>query len=348
MSVTVFLAIVGAVLLAIALYDVLQRQHAILRAFPIVGHFRYLLEEVGPELRQYIITPNTEEKPFSRYQRRWIYASSKRQNNYFGFGTDQEVDGSPNYLIIKHSTFPERAPRIGDRDFDPAYRMPAAKVLGVARGRRLAFRPASAVNISGMSFGALSGNASAALNEGAALAGCLHNTGEGGVSPDHLRGGELIWQLGSGYFGARTAEGSFDLELVRATVAAEHPVRAIEIKLSQGAQPGIGGTLPAAKVTPRIARARGVPASVDCVSPPRHPEFLDVDSMLDFVERVAEATGCRWASSPPWATAPSGSSSPSAWPASPAGSTTAWSSSGRASSVSPNPHCSGSRSAATW
>ncbi len=146
------------------------------------------------------------------------------------------------------------------------------------------------INVSAMSFGALSSNAISALNQGAKIAGCLHNTGEGGISPHHQQGGELIWQLGSGYFGARDADGRFDLDRLCETVAA-NPVRAIEIKLSQGAKPGLGGVLPASKITPEISRIRGVPEGRDCISPAAHPEFDDVDSMLDFVERIAEATG---------------------------------------------------------
>lgn len=271
-------------------YDLSQRQHAILRNFPIIGHLRYLLEEIGPEFRQYIVTSSTEETPFNRDQRRWIYASAKGQNNYFGFGTNQELEGSPNYPIIKHSPFPLPSPRPGEPSYDAKYRLPAVKRLGAARGRARAFQPSSVVNVSAMSFGALSANAISALNQGARIAGCLHNTGEGGVSDHHQQGGELVWQLGSGYFGARDADGRFDLARVK-DVAAANPVRAIEIKLSQGAKPGLGGVLPAAKVTAEISRVRGVPQGQDCYSPAAHPEFSDVDSMLDFVERIADATG---------------------------------------------------------
>ena len=275
---------------AVAGYDLIQRQHAILRTFPILGHFRYLLEDVGPELRQYIVTSNTDGMPFNRDQRRWIYASAKAENNYFAFGTAQELERSPNYLIIKHAPFPLPRPRPGDPTYDPQYPIPVAKVLGAARGRRHAFRPASVINVSGMSFGALSANAIAALNEGARIAGCLHNTGEGGLSPHHQHGGELIWQLGSGYFGARDDRGRLDLSKLKDVVAA-NPVRAIEIKLSQGAKPGLGGMLPASKISPEIAAIRGVPLGQDCLSPANHPEFSDVDSMLDFVERLATETG---------------------------------------------------------
>ncbi len=275
-----------ALFVAIAVYDVLQTRRAILRNFPVIGHLRYLLESVGPELRQYIVTSNDEELPFSRDQRRWVYASAKQQNEYAGFGTDNDLEGSPNYLIIKHHTLgpPE------DRPHEVGYPLPCAKILGGARGRRSAFRPESAVYISGMSFGSLSSAAIEALNRGAAICGCLHNTGEGGVSPHHLHGGDLIWQLGTGYFGARAPDGSFDREECLRKVA-EHPVKAIEIKLSQGAKPGLGGVLPGEKVTAEISSIRGVPKGRTVISPPGHRTFSTVDEMLDFVEDLADATG---------------------------------------------------------
>jgi len=233
------IAAVLAIVLTVVVYDLAQRKHAILRNFPILGHFRYLFEAVGPELRQYIVTSNSEERPFDRDQRSWIYASSKRENNYFGFGTDNELELSSNYLIIKHSFLPLNSPHPGEPSYDPEYKLPAAKVLGGARGRRKAFRPASLVNVSGMSFGSLSPRAVEALNRGCKLAGCLQSTGEGGVSPYHKNGGELIWQVGTGYFGCRTPEGRFSMERFLETVASS-PIRAIEIKLSQGAKPGLG------------------------------------------------------------------------------------------------------------
>ena len=271
-------------------YDLVQRKHAILRNFPIFGHFRYWLEMVGPELRQYIVTSNNEERPFSRDQRRWVYASSKNENSYFGFGTDNDLELSPNYLIIKHAAFPLPDPKPGEDGYDPKYRIPCAKVLGAHRQRLKAFRPTSLVNVSGMSYGSLSGPAVEAMNGGAKLAGCMHNTGEGGVSSYHQRGGDLIWQIGTGYFGCRDACGRFCLDRLKEVVQA-NPIRAIEIKLSQGAKPGLGGILPAAKVTREIAEIRGIPQRQDCVSPSAHIQFHDADSMLDFVERIAEATG---------------------------------------------------------
>ncbi len=279
--------ILGGLVAAAVVFDVLQKKHAVTRNFPIIGHFRYWLEAIGPELRQYIVTDNDSERPFSRDQRRWVYSTSKKENSYFGFGTDNDLDQASNYVLIKHSGFPREAPEEGD---PPGYPLPCSKVLGRHRGRAQMFRPASVVNISGMSFGALSKNAVEAMNRGAGLADCLHNTGEGGIAPYHLRGGELVWQLGTGYFGCRDEQGRFDLRRFQDRVA-EHPVRAVELKLSQGAKPGLGGVLPASKVSPEIARARGVPLGQDCISPNAHSAFGDIDSMLDFVELLAAQTG---------------------------------------------------------
>ena len=274
---------------AVALHDVVQRRHALLRNFPVIGHFRYLLERVGPELRQYIVTSNNEERPFSRDQRRWVYASAKLENNYFGFGSDNDIEHTIGYPIVKHATFgraiPPSTPEAGTEAL-----LPCAKVLGGARNRRHAFRPASLVNISGMSFGALSGPAIEALNRGAALAGCLQNTGEGGIARYHRFGGELVFQIGTAYFGCRDDGGRFDMARLRDVVAGA-PVRAIEIKLSQGAKPGLGGLLPGAKVSAEIAEARGVAVGRDVVSPSRHAEFSDADELLDWVELLAEETG---------------------------------------------------------
>jgi glutamate synthase domain-containing protein 2 len=272
----------------LATYDLLQREHSILRNFPIVGHLRYALEAVGPELRQYIVTDNDSERPFSRDQRRWIYASSKGQNSYFGFGTDNDIERASGYLVIKHAAFASEG--VASEHADPSTPVPCAKVLGAAHGRRHAFRPGSVVNISALSFGSLSGAAIEALNRGAALAGCLHDTGEGGLSRHHRHGGELVFQIGTGYFGCRDERGRFDLDRLVDLVASA-PVRAIEIKLSQGAKPGLGGMLPAAKVTPEIAAIRGVPVGVDCVSPPFHTAFRDVDGLIELIERIADATG---------------------------------------------------------
>ena len=271
------------------MHDLTQRQHALLRNFPVIGHARRLLETVGPELRQYIVAGNNEERPFTRDQRRWVYASAKRENNYFGFGTDNDIEYTAGYPIIKHKTFAPVVPPSSPLAAQEVV-LPCAKVLGAARGRQSAFRPQSVVNISAMSFGSLSGNAIEALNRGAALAGCLHNTGEGGLSVYHRKGGELVFQIGTAYFGCRDEEGRFSLERLKDVVASA-PVRAIEIKLSQGAKPSLGGLLPGAKVSAEIARTRGIPEGRDCISPSRHSEFADTDGLLDWVELLATETG---------------------------------------------------------
>jgi glutamate synthase (ferredoxin) len=282
------LAVVAAVWVG---YDLSQRKHAILRNFPIVGHFRYWLEAVGPELRQYIVTSNDEERPFSRDERRWVYASSKHENNYFGFGSDNDMESTPNYLIVKHSAFPLDMPRVGDAGFDPLYPVACAKVMGGARRRSKAFRPASVVNISGMSYGSLSGPAVEALNRGVAIAGCWQNTGEGGVSEHHRHGGDLVWQIGTGYFGCRELDGRFSMSRLKDTTASCTAIRAIEIKLSQGAKPGVGGLLPRQKISAEIAAIRGIGRDRDCISPAAHSAFTDVDGLLDFAETIAEETG---------------------------------------------------------
>jgi glutamate synthase domain-containing protein 2 len=274
---------------AVAAHDLLQREHTLLRNFPVLGRARYALESVGPELRQYLVAGNNEERPFTRDQRRWVYASAKAENNYFGFGTDNDLEYTAGYPVIKHRTFGRAVPATtvqAGHDVE----LPSAKVLGGPRGRARAFRPASVVNISAMSFGSLSGAAVEALNRGAALAGCLQNTGEGGLSVHHRHGGELVFQIGTAYFGCRDEHGRFDLARLKDLVAGA-PVRALEVKLSQGAKPGLGGVLPGSKVSAEIAAARGVPAGQDCISPSRHAEFSDTDSLLDWVELLAAETG---------------------------------------------------------
>jgi glutamate synthase domain-containing protein 2 len=281
-------ALPSAALGALAAHDLVQRRHAILRNFPVVGHVRFWLEAMGPELRQYVVAGNDEERPFSRDQRRWVYASAKLQNNYFGFGTDNDLEHSDGNVIVHHQTFGHAYPTHGAVGQEA--RLPSAKILGGPRARRRAFRPESVVNISGMSFGSLSGNAIEALNRGAAVAGCLHNTGEGGVSQYHRHGGDLIYQIGTAYFGCRDEDGRFSLPRLKELVDSA-PIKALEIKLSQGAKPGLGGVLPGPKVSAEIARTRGVEEGVDCLSPSRHSEFDDVDSLLDFVELIAAETG---------------------------------------------------------
>jgi glutamate synthase domain-containing protein 2 len=277
-------------LLLVAVYDRRQRKHAVMSNFPIIGRFRYWFEALGGPLRQYIVTGNDEERPFSRDQRRWVYASAKHENNYFGYGTDNDLEQARGYVIVRHSAFPLPAPHEGDANFDAMQSCPCGKVLGGFRRRAKAFRPSSIVNTSAMSWGSLSGTAIESINRGVALAGALQNTGEGGISAYHRCGGELIWQIGTGYFGCRSDDGQFSLERLLANIASA-PVKALEIKLSQGAKPGLGGVLPAAKVTPEIARIRLVQLGRDCISPSGHSAFRDVSSLLDFIESLADATG---------------------------------------------------------
>ncbi len=277
-----------AILLIVFIHDMLQTRHAIIRNFPVIGHIRYLFEMIGPEIRQYFVANDKEERPFNRDERRWIYASSKGQNNTFGFGTTEQIY-EMGYPIIKHAAFPfpdAKATYPGD---DPTA-IPGLKVIGERHGRARCYRPSSIINISAMSFGSLGKNAISALNIGARDANCMHNTGEGGISPYHCLGGDLMWQLGTGYFGART-DSSFSMDELAQQVE-EHPqVKCIEIKLSQGAKPGKGGILPAAKVTAEIARIRGIPEGKDCYSPNAHSEFDTVDEMIDFIESIADRTG---------------------------------------------------------
>jgi glutamate synthase domain-containing protein 2 len=284
-----FLITIAAVLIIVALHNVMQTQHTILHNYPVFGYGRYWIEKLGPMLRQYLVADDNEELPFSRNERSWVYATAKGQNNMIGFGS-AELQYSIGYPIIKNAAqpFPEQDARWpGD---DPTT-IPAIKVMGVARGRTRPYRVPSIVNISGMSFGALGRNAVSALNQGALFAGCYQNTGEGGVSPYHQFGADLIWQLGTGYFGARDDQGHFSLDVIEQTCEQIPRIRAIEIKLSQGAKPGKGGMLPGAKVVEEIARARRVPESEDCISPNSHSEFNGADELITFVESIAERTG---------------------------------------------------------
>ena len=281
----------GLIIVGVAIHDLLQTKDPILRNFPVVGHGRHVLQELGPKLRQYIVAGNNEERPFTRDQRSWVNRSADKGNNYFGFGTDNDLERTPNYIIIKHSPFPLPTKREGDVGYDPNYAIPCAKIMGQWRDRKKKFRPGSIINISAMSYGSLSGPAVEAINRGSNICGCLQNTGEGGVGPHHDHGGELIWQLGTGYYGARAADGNFDEKKFIETCEKFPSIKAIEIKLSQGAKPGKGGVLPAKKVTPEIARIRGIPVGESCLSPSYHHAFSNIDQMLDFVERLADLSG---------------------------------------------------------
>ena len=283
----VFIAL-GIFLLLVALKDIRQKKRTIQHNFPIVGRLRYMLEVIGPELRQYWVANDKEEMPFNRAERRWVYATAKGQNSNFGFGTTEQLyEGG--YPIIKHAVFPfpeSKATVIND---DPSS-IPSLKIIGESHGRAKAWRPQSIINISAMSFGSLGDRAVTALNQGAKLAHCWHNTGEGGFSPYHKSGCDVVWQIGTGYFGARDEKG-FSLDKVVEKTSQNPQIRLIEVKLSQGAKPGKGGILPAAKITAEIAAIRGVPMGKDCLSPNFHSEFSNIDEMIGFIEKISQATG---------------------------------------------------------
>ena len=277
-------------LLVIAVRDVFfNKRHTIKHNFPIVGHIRYLLERIGPELRQYIVANNREELPFNRSQRSWVYASSKQENNYEGFGTDKDIH-QPGFIFINPAMMPYPLPEGHPNRENPSF-IPCAKIMGAYHKRKRPYRPKSIVNISAMSFGSLSSNAIMALNKGAHQAGCYHNTGEGSLSPYHTHGADVVFHFGTAYFGVRDQEGRFEIDKMVDIVNKNPFVRAIEIKLSQGAKPGKGGVLPASKITKEISEIRGIPMGKDVLSPPYHSAFNDVPSLLAFIEDTAEKTG---------------------------------------------------------
>ena len=258
--------------------DLSQPRHSILRNYPVIGHIRWWAEAVRPELRQYLFEGEEEAAPFSRAQRSLVYERAKSKPGEHPFGTLLDVYGE-GYEFIGHSMSPIAAP-------DPAgFRI---TIGGAACARPYS---ASVFNISAMSFGALSANAIRALNAGAKKGGFYHDTGEGSLSPYHQEmGGDVVWELGSGYFGCRTLDGKFDPDrfVEHATL---DQVKMIEIKMSQGAKPGHGGVLPAAKVTPEIAKTRGVPLGQDCVSPAKHSAFSTPLELMAFITRLRELSG---------------------------------------------------------
>ncbi|MBE0391344.1 FMN-binding glutamate synthase family protein [Flavobacterium sp. PL002] len=268
-----FLTIILALLLFIGVINTTQHKHAILRNFPVLGYFRYLFEMIAPEIQQYFIERTTDGKPFSRNERTIVYQRAKNIDATTPFGTQLNINQS-NYEGIKHSIFPakvnEELPRIivGGPDCKQPY-------------------SASLLNISAMSFGSLSENAIKALNIGAKKGGFYHNTGEGGLTEFHLQGGDITWQIGTGYFGCRNAEGNFDA--AKFSDKSNNPsVKMIEIKLSQGAKPGHGGVLPASKNTEQIAKIRGVEPHTTILSPPSHTAFSDAPGLIKFIAQLRE------------------------------------------------------------
>ena len=263
-------------LVALGFRDIHQSRHSVLRNYPVIGHVRFLLEFIRPEMRQYFIEGDNEAAPFSRQQRSLVYQRAKGDSDKRPFGTQMDV-GAVGYEWINHSMQPTT---LASHDF--------RVTIGAGRAQPYS---ASLFNISAMSFGALSANAILALNAGAQRGGFAHDTGEGSISRYHREmNGDLIWEIGSGYFGCRESDGSFSE--ARFTENATQPqVKMIELKLSQGAKPGHGGVLPGPKVTPEIAAARGVPAWVDCVSPASHGAFKTPLEMMHFIDRLRTLSG---------------------------------------------------------
>ena len=276
-------------LVALGVYDLLQSRRSILRNYPIIGHVRFMLEYVRPEIRQYFLESDTEAAPFSRAQRSLVYQRAKGDSDKRPFGTQLDVHAE-GYEWINHSMAPSH---IESHDFRVWIGGTPEQVAAQPADTGLCTQPynASIFNISAMSFGALSANAILSLNAGAAKGRFAHDTGEGSISEHHRRhGGDLIWEIGSGYFGCRNDDGSFNAD--KFTVNARDPqVKMIEIKLSQGAKPGHGGVLPGPKVTAEIAFARGVPIGVDCVSPSAHSAFSTPIELMQFITRLRTLSG---------------------------------------------------------
>lgn len=270
--------LISSILSLVGLYDVLQNKHSILKNYPIMGHFRYLFEDFRPEIRQYFIEADQDALPFSRMQRSLVYQRAKNENSDKPFGSIINVY-QQDYRFITHSMTP---------------RLPAdPKTFRISIGNEQCAQPysASIMNISAMSFGALSANAIRALNLGAHLGHFYHDTGEGSLSPYHLEnGGDVVWQIASGYFGCRQADGHFDPEKFQQQAQLPN-IKMIEVKLSQGAKPGHGGILPKHKITEEIARIRGVPRDQDCISPPSHSSFHNPIEMMHFIQQLRKLSG---------------------------------------------------------
>ena len=268
--------LLSAYLVAVGVYDMGQTKRSVLRNYPIIGHLRFILEFIRPEIRQYFIESDMEATPFSRSQRSLVYQRAKGEPDKRPFGTqlDVQADG---YEWINHSVAPTK---ISSHDF--------RITIGESTAQPYS---ASVFNISAMSFGALSANAILALNKGARQGNFAHDTGEGSISSHHrVHGGDLIWEIASGYFGCRNEDGSFNPEKFAAN-ASEPQVKMIELKLSQGAKPGHGGMLPGPKVTPEIAAARGIPVGVDCVSPAAHSAFSTPIELMQFIDKLRTLSG---------------------------------------------------------
>ena len=272
--------LVSSVLALICVHDLTQKRHNILRNYPLLGHLRFILEDFGPELHQYLVESNTDGRPFNRDERSLMYERAKDLPAEKPFGTELDVYRE-GYSWIAQSLAPTKPVEEAARNMRTV----------VGEGRCAKPYSASVFNISAMSFGALGARAVRAMNAGAKKGGFAHNTGEGGLSTYHrAEGGDIIWQIGTGYFGCRSDQGTFDREMF-AEQASDEQVKMIEIKLSQGAKPGHGGVLPGAKVTKEISEARHVPQGVECISPPGHSAFSSPTGLLEFVAELRELSG---------------------------------------------------------
>lgn len=277
-----FIAVIGLVLAGLVvlfILDVLQTKDAIRRNYPVIGRFRYLFTHLGEFFRQYFFAMDREELPFNRAQRNWVYSASGNEDNMTAFGSTKNltIEGTAIFVNCAFPPLEQDAVKTQPLKIGPYCRAPY-------------FAP-SIVNVSGMSWGAISTPAVRALSKGAALAGCWLNTGEGGLAPYHLEGGcDIVFQIGTAKYGVRTPDGKLDEKRLK-HIAANDQVRMFEIKLSQGAKPGKGGILPAEKVNNEIAKVRGIPAWQASISPNRHPEIDTIDELLDYIDHVRDVTG---------------------------------------------------------
>jgi len=279
---TLFIFVVGLIALMVVIVfirDISQTKDAIRHNYPVIGRFRYLFSSLGEFFRQYFFAMDREEMPFNRAEREWVYKSASGHDNTLAFGSTKNLTptGTPLFVNTSFPTLVEHTSK------------PPPVIIGPFCAHP--YEPASLINISAMSYGALSKPAVRALSRGARLAGCWLNTGEGGLAPYHLEGGcDLVFQIGTAKYGVRNPEGQLDVEKLR-EIAALPQVRMFEIKLSQGAKPGKGGILPGAKVTTEIAQIRGIVPGMDSISPNRHLEISNTGELLDFVQRVRDVTG---------------------------------------------------------
>lgn len=261
----------------VGVHDLVQQQHSILRNYPVLGHTRFAMESIRPEIQQYFVERNTDGAPFDRETRGLVYARAKGEEDARPFGTERNVN-SIGYEFVTHSLLAKTA---------------EGAIPSVTIGGPQCTQPyeMALMNVSAMSFGSLSANAIEALNAGAAMGGFLHDTGEGAISPYHLKhGGDLNWEIASGYFGCRTSDGQFDPDQFEQKARGE-TVKTISVKLSQGAKPGLGGVLPGAKVTEEIARTRGVELGKTVISPPAHTAFANPLELIEFIEQLRDLSG---------------------------------------------------------